>query len=490
MTLTLLLHGFFNFLGTTQGELLKTAVELLLFTVVNYMIISEWTRSRKRELRFLIIAFSAMAIDKLAATYFLASEVFASASTNLWTIKTADNFFEIFALFLIANAFIYPILLQKGISAKSFMAKKLPFLLGISLLLSLFVLSLIDLRGGSLNDFWTNTSINVAQVVVLLYYAGYIIANKQYKLRYKANIVLAFVIYTLAPVIELFNIIFYDNMHRSLTVAAHPFPFISIMIFTQVIYLKLADKAALQHQLRRSERLYAHEKEVSKLKDEFVSTVSHELKTPITSMKLYTGILREGKLGPVPKKQKDALDIVHAETDRLNQLITDILDLSRIESNKSRLELSEFDLHEMVNDTLYINMVKKEQISTVIGVPKGFFVVADRNKLKQVFINLFNNAVKFTPAGGTITISAKMLDAEWEFSVADTGIGIEKDKIPRMFEKFYQAESYMTRTKGGIGLGLAIVKGIVELHEGKIRVDSEINKGTRITIVFPKLTRY
>jgi two-component system phosphate regulon sensor histidine kinase PhoR len=143
-----------------------------------------------------------------------------------------------------------------------------------------------------------------------------------------------------------------------------------------------------------------------------------------------------------------------------------------------------------VSDRLYTNMARKEQISVVIDVPKRFLVTADRNKLKQVFINLFNNSVKFTPAGGTITISARMLGTGWEFSVADTGIGIEKDKIPRMFEKFYQAEGYMTRKKGGIGLGLAIVKGIVELHQGRISVESELNKGTKITVIFPKLSRY
>jgi signal transduction histidine kinase len=490
MTLAPLLHGFFSFLGTVEGELLKSAIELILFTVVDYMIISEWTRSRKRELKFLIIAFSAMAVDKLASAYFLASVVFTGSSAQFWTLHTADNLFEIFALFLVANAFIYPILIQKKQGAKRFMASKLPLLLGISIVLSGFVWSVIDLRGGALTDFWTNTSINIAQIVVLLYYAGYIIANRQYKLRYKINIMFAFVIYAVTPMIELFNIVFYDNLNRSLAVAAHPFPFISILMFTQVIYLKLADKAMLKSQLKRSEAMYAHEKELSKLKDEFVSTVSHELKTPITSMKLYTGLLREGKLGPVPKKQKDALDVVHDETDRLNRLITDILDLSRLEANKSRLELSEFDLRELVDDKIYLGMAKKEQVSTVIDVPKGFIVTADRNKMKQVFINLFNNAVKFTPAGGTITISAMMRDTEWDLSVEDTGIGVEKDKIPKLFEKFYQAENYMTRKKGGIGLGLSIVKGIVELHEGKIGVESELNKGTKITIVFPKLTRY
>jgi signal transduction histidine kinase len=490
MTFTQLLHSFFNFLGTTEGELLKTSVELMLFTIVAYMIISEWTRSRKKELKFLVLAFSAMAINKLFATYLLANAVFTNTATHLNEIALADNLFEIFALFLVANAFIYPLLLQKKLKLKKFMADRFILIVGVSFILSVFTLSIIDLSGGSLRDFWTNTSVNVAEVVLLLYYAGYIISNLNYKLKYKYNIIAAFIVYTISPVIELFNIALYDNMNQSLTVATHPFPFISILMFTQVIYLKLVDKATLQYKLRESEEKYTHEKELSKLKDEFISTVSHELKTPLTSMKLYVGLLKEDRLGKTEKRQKDALGIINNETDRLNSLITDILDLSRLEANKEKLLLSEFDLHTLVSDNMYINMAKKKGISTTIKVPPKSIVTADKNKIKQVFINLFNNAIKFTPEGGMITVGGHMRDEEWEISVADTGIGMKKDKIPRMFEKFYQGENYMTRTAGGIGLGLAIVKGIVELHKGRINVESEVGKGTKITTIFPKLSAY
>ena len=490
MTLVQLLHGFFNFLGTTEGELLKAAVELIFFTIVTYMITSEWTRNRRRELKILVIAFSALVFDKLLATFFLANFVFSRGTAELWNLNFIHNFFEIFAIFLVANAFIYPILRQKKIDTKRFLAERWIAIFAASLVLSLCMLSILDLRGGSLEYFWTNTSINVAEIVVLLYYAGYILANREHKLSYRANILAAFVIYAISPLIELVNIVFYNNLDPRLTVAAHPFPFISIMLFTQVVYLKLVDKAAILDRLKRSEQMYAHEKEVSKLKDEFVSTVSHELKTPLTSMKLYVGLLREGKLGAVKPKQGDALKIVSDEADRLNGLITDILDLSRLESSKAKLNLSEFDLYDIVSNVMYIDMAKRQGISTDIKVQKDFIVVADKEKMKQVFINLFNNAVKFTPKGGKITVSADKLDEEWQFSVADTGKGIEKDKIPRLFEKFYQVEDYMTRTKGGFGLGLSIVKGIVELHKGRIAVESEVGKGTDFKITIPNLNRY
>jgi two-component system phosphate regulon sensor histidine kinase PhoR len=135
-------------------------------------------------------------------------------------------------------------------------------------------------------------------------------------------------------------------------------------------------------------------------------------------------------------------------------------------------------------------MAEKKKIHTDIAVSKDFIVTADRNKIKQVFINLFNNALKFTPEGGRITISAEDHDTEWEFAIQDTGIGIDKKDIPRLFSRFYQAEDVMTRKQGGFGLGLAIVKGIVELHKGRIDVDSEKGKGTKIAAVFPKTSAY
>jgi len=490
MTFAELLHGFFNFLGYPPGELLKSSVELIFFTIITYMVTSEWTRSRKKELKFLILAFGALTINKLISTYFLAGHVFTDGIAYFHTLAMLDNFMEIFALFLVANAFVYPIMRQKKLRAKKFMADHFILVTIVSFVFSIFTLSIIDLNGGSLEHFWTNTSANVAQVIVLLYYAGYILVNEKYFLKYKTNIFTAFVIYSITPVLNLFNIILYDNMNRSLTVAAYPFPLFSMLIFTQVIYLKLVDKATILDRLRKSQQLYEQEKEVSKLKDEFISTVSHELKTPLTSMKLYVGLLKEKKLGKLVKKQKDALVVIDEETDRLNQLITDLLDLSRLKSKKNKMNLSEFDLGKLLNDKICMGLAKRGKIDVVVDVPQGMMVTADRAKMKQVLINLFNNAVKFTPPKGNITIRAAMLETEWEFSVADTGKGIPKDQIPRLFEKFYQVDDYMTREQGGIGLGLAIVKQIVDLHKGKISVESEPGKGTKFTLMFPRLSMY
>ena len=238
MTLAQLLHGFFNFLGTIEGELLKTAVELIFFTIVLYMVISEWIRSREKEHKFLVIAFSALVLDKLFTVYFLANYVFAHADPYFWTLDTLHNFFEIFALFLLANAFVYPIMKQKGIHARHFIAERALMIFGVGFIMSLFMLAILDLMGGSLADFWTNTSVNVGELMVLWYYSWYILTNLKCPLKYRRNIVFAFLIYAVNPIIETFNIMFYSNTNASLDVASQPFPFISIMIFTQVVYLR------------------------------------------------------------------------------------------------------------------------------------------------------------------------------------------------------------------------------------------------------------
>jgi len=483
-------HGFFFFLGQPAGELFKTFIELVLFSIVNYMVISEWTRHKRGELRFLIIAFSVMMFQKLVTVFFLSRTVFIGTTTRFVWLTFFDNIFEVFAIFLVANAFVYPILKQKKEDTVLFIRNKSILLIGVGFVFSIFVLSIIDLNGGPLDTFWSNTSINVMEIVILLYYAAYLMVSTKQKVRYRANIILSFIIYTITPTIELFNIILYDNMNQSLTVASHPFPFLSVLIMTQVIYLKLVDKAVIITKLRESQQKYLHEKEVSRLKDDFISTVSHELRTPLTSMKLYVSLLKNKKLGRVSKKQEHALEIINEETNRLNKLIADILDLSRLEAHKAKLNAITFDLYEVVSNELYLNMAKEKGISVVLNVPRRFMVTADKDKIKQVFINLYTNAIKFTPSGGTITLTSRLLKSDWEFSISDTGRGVKKELLPKLFNKFYQVDNIMTRSEGGTGLGLAIVKNIIELHKGKIHVESEEGKGTKITMRIPRELEY
>lgn len=131
-------------------------------------------------------------------------------------------------------------------------------------------------------------------------------------------------------------------------------------------------------------------------------------------------------------------------------------------------------------------MAKSQGINVVINIQKKFMVLGDRDKIQQVFVNIFTNSTKFTPKGGTITLSAWNLKADWIFSIGDNGKGVPRNMIPKLFDKFYQVDNIMTRSQGGTGLGLAIVKNIVDLHKGKIWVESEVGKGTVVNIRIPR----
>jgi signal transduction histidine kinase len=325
----------------------------------------------------------------------------------------------------------------------------------------------------------------VIRALVLLYPVYFILHVKK-KLKFTFNIIIAFLIYSIVPLIQIINWIFFGNENARLQVAVQPFPFISILLFTQVVYLKLVDKATLRAKLAESEKKYIAEKEVSELKDEFVSVVSHELRTPLTSMKLYTSLMLSGKFGAVSKKQKNALHVIKSEADRLTELINDILTLSKIEANKEKLHLTDFDATDLIRECPLYKLAEEKKIDVKIRIPAVFLVRADKDKMHQVYINLLSNAIKFTPEGGVIKAVLKELPDSWMMAVNDNGIGINEADKGRLFNKFFQSQNYMTKTEHGTGLGLAIAKKIVDMHHGEIRVTSEPGKGSTFSVFIPK----
>ena len=221
------------------------------------------------------------------------------------------------------------------------------------------------------------------------------------------------------------------------------------------------------------------------MKDEFVSVVSHELRTPLTSIKLYLSLMKNNKLGNVTTKQKEALNILSDEATRLSLLINDMLDLNKLESNKARLCLTKFDLNEL-NNPLYYSLAKEKKLVVKFKISKNVKVMCDPDKIKQVFVNLMSNAIKFTDKG-SIKIDVMVSSKEWKLIVKDSGHGIPEKHLPKLFEKFYQVGDYMTRKNKGTGLGLSIVKRIVNMHNGKIVVNSKEGKGTTFVLTFPIL---
>lgn len=229
--------------------------------------------------------------------------------------------------------------------------------------------------------------------------------------------------------------------------------------------------------------------QLNQIKNEFISMVSHELRTPLTAVKGFVKVVLTGEAGPVNAQQEKFLQIADQSIDRLTVLISDLLDISRIESGQLRLNMEPQDAREVIGLVIenIIPAVKGKNLNIGSDLPEHMPpVLADRERLIQVFDNLIHNAIKFTPEGGRITVAASNKGDFINFSVTDTGIGIAPDDHERIFEKFYQVESGTTRSTSGTGLGLAIVKSIVEMHGGQVWVESEQGNGATFQFLLPR----
>lgn len=241
---------------------------------------------------------------------------------------------------------------------------------------------------------------------------------------------------------------------------------------------------------------------LERMRTEFVANVSHELRTPITAVKGFAETLLAGALED-RETARQFLQIIYDESDRLNRLIEDTMALSNIESKRAPLQFAPIHLEPFVAGTM--EMIRKEAekrgIRTDYRVSGDLYIEADEDRLRQILINLLSNAINYTPEGGMVNVTVEPVipggdrggesgevSAEEEkvrITVSDTGIGIPKKDLPRIFERFYRVDKARSRSSGGTGLGLSIVKHLVELHKGTIRVDSTVGMGTRFTIELP-----
>lgn len=229
-------------------------------------------------------------------------------------------------------------------------------------------------------------------------------------------------------------------------------------------------------------------KKLDELKSDIISLVSHELKTPLSSIRISAEFL-ESEAKNDPQVRKEMLEIIIRNIDRLTRLINDILDMSKFETGKLELQLERVDISGVANTAIENNKLLsiKKNISITADIPGNLSpVLADREKLIIVMNNLLENALKFTPDGGSIVLSAKDDADSIEVRMKDTGIGIEKDKLEKIFDKFYQVDSTSRRKIGGLGLGLSIAGGIIRAHGSEIRVESEIGCGSTFSFKLKK----
>ena len=229
--------------------------------------------------------------------------------------------------------------------------------------------------------------------------------------------------------------------------------------------------------------------ELDKLKAEFVSIASHELKTPINVILGYLTLMQEGIYGPLTDKQMPVTKTIEAQARTLARLASQLLDVSRFEAGGGRIDPRPVHLATMLDElesTFHVLAVQRNIDFRVVrrpGLPAE--VVWDAERINEVTGNLLSNAFKFTPAGGTIELSASPADDRVEIDVKDSGAGIAADQLPRVFEKFYQADNQRSASAKGTGLGLAIAKEIVEAHKGAIRCESTLGAGTTFSLVLP-----
>lgn len=250
------------------------------------------------------------------------------------------------------------------------------------------------------------------------------------------------------------------------------------------------DNALLYQEIEQAnEKLKA----LDKLKDEFVSLASHELRTPMTAIKSYLWMALAGKGGPLSDKQKYYLDRAYNSTDRLIKLVNEMLNVSRIESGRIALDQKEIDINTLTDDVLADVLPRAQELGITISVSHTTLphVFADENKIKEVFINLIGNSLKFTPKDGKVTITFAQNNNMVGISVTDTGKGIAAEDIPKLFQKFGKVDNdYLTaQNVQGTGLGLYISKAIIQLSGGEITVHSDgLGKGTTFTFSLPLYT--
>ncbi|MDT5156186.1 MAG: hypothetical protein QOH51_543 [Acidobacteriota bacterium] len=257
---------------------------------------------------------------------------------------------------------------------------------------------------------------------------------------------------------------------------------------------RVAREAELQAQVEARTQALAREKvarreaeEANHLKDEFLATVSHELRTPLTAILGWSNMALTGKLNA--EAHDRALETIHRNAQSQNQLISDLLDVSRIISGKLRLDLRTVELPPIIEAAIEATRPAadaKDILLTTELDPRAGPINGDADRLQQVIWNLLTNAIKFTPGGGRILVRLESVGSQVEITVEDSGIGISREFLPHIFDRFRQADPGTNRMHGGMGLGLSIVRQLVELHGGTVRAESEgEGKGTTFVVSLP-----
>jgi two-component system sensor histidine kinase VicK len=229
------------------------------------------------------------------------------------------------------------------------------------------------------------------------------------------------------------------------------------------------------------------QEKLDRMRKEFVANVSHELRTPLTTIKSYTETLLDGAMES-KEYTVNFLKVIDSETERMTRLVKDLLQLSKLDYDNTQWNMKKFSIYKIVSECVYkmnISAKQKRQVlefNSDLDIPE---IMGDKDRIEQVIVNILSNAIKYTPEKGKISVSLSLEEDNIIVKVADTGIGIPKEDLPRLFERFYRVDKARSRMLGGTGLGLSIARQIVEAHKGKIRIQSEYGQGTQVFISLP-----
>lgn len=288
----------------------------------------------------------------------------------------------------------------------------------------------------------------------------------------------------------------YNQMQQAVRISplSHEGRIIGTLTIIEDVTERVAREAELQAQIEERSRLLSSEKlarneaeRANRLKDEFLATISHELRNPLNAILGWAHMMRLGNLTAANAER--AVETIYRNAKSQAQLVADLLDVSRIISGKLRLDVRTVDLINIVNaaiDSIRPAVEAKGIRLQIMLDPAAGPISGDADRLQQIVWNLLTNAVKFTPKGGRIQVKVQRVDSHVEIVVHDSGVGINKEFLPHVFDRFRQADASITRTHGGLGLGLSIVHQLVDLHGGTVTVQSEgEGKGATFTIMLP-----
>jgi two-component system cell cycle sensor histidine kinase PleC len=252
-------------------------------------------------------------------------------------------------------------------------------------------------------------------------------------------------------------------------------------------------EAGLEKTHEELTELAAELKRTARVKSEFLANMSHELRTPLTSINGFSEVLCDETFGPLNEKQRQYVNNVLTSGKHLLLLINQILDMAKVEAGKMKLALSSLPMKSLLNEIsmLVADMVAKKKIEMVLEIAQDLpDIEADELKVKEILYNLLSNAVKFTPEGGKLGMRARKVGPEIEIVVWDTGVGIASENMGKIFEGFFRVDTPYSRVTEGTGLGLPLSKKLVELHGGKLSLESEgLNKGTLVRFTLPIVSR-